>query len=122
MHKNQSSAINISITTAVRVTKRNRNRDQSLARASHISLYLSQMEKLEEVARSEGKAVAQVIREAVKRFFNKATYERDTFNFSPSLTKGAKRIYPLFSKSEWDMLGLAMQLGLELKPKEEEKE
>jgi len=59
------------------------------------------------MARKEGKASAQVIREAVKKFLNRAVYERNTFNFDASSAKGTKRIYPRFSKSDWDMLNRA---------------
>ena len=75
-----------------------------LIEASHISFYPSQMKNLEEMAEREGKATGQVIREAVKRFLNKQTFERNTFNSEASSARGTKRIYPRFSKSDWDML------------------
>jgi len=78
--------------------------DKPLIKASHVSFYPSQIKKLEEMAQKEGKATAQVIREAVKRFLNRAFYERNTFNFDALSAKGTKRIYPRFSKSDWDML------------------
>jgi len=96
--------IDISIGTTVRIRRRNPEVDKPLIKASHISFYPSQIKKLEEMARKEGKATAQVIREAVKRFLNRAIYERNTFNFDASSARGTKRIYPRFSKSDWDML------------------
>jgi hypothetical protein len=59
---------------------------------------------LEEIARKEEKVTAQVIGEAVKRFLNRRSFERNTFNFDVSSARGAKRVYPRFSKSDWDML------------------
>jgi len=56
------------------------------------------------MADSEGKAVAELIREAIKRFLGRSLYQRNPFSFSPSSTKGVKRVYPRFSKSDWDML------------------
>ena len=56
------------------------------------------------MAHSEGKAVAELIREAIKIFLGKPAYERNAFNLSPFSTKGIKRVYPRFSKSDWDML------------------
>ena len=56
------------------------------------------------MAQREGKATSQVIREAVKRLLNRRTFERNAFNFDASSAKGTKRIYPRFSKSDWDML------------------
>lgn len=69
-----------------------------------MSFYPSQIKKLEKIAQKEGKATAQVIREAVKRFLNRAIRERSTFNFDASSARGTRRIYPRFSKSDWDML------------------
>jgi len=88
----------------VKIRRRSPGVDESLIKASHVSFYPSQIKKLEEVAQREGKARAQVIREAVKRFLNRAIYERNTFNFDAHSAKGTKRIYPSFSKSDWDML------------------
>jgi len=69
-----------------------------------VSFYPSQIKKLEQMAQRDGKATAEVIREAVKRFLNRTIYERSTFNFDAPSAKGTKRIYPSFSKSDWDML------------------
>jgi len=44
------------------------------------------------------------VREAVKRFLNRQTFERNAFNFDTSSTRGTKRIYPRFSKTDWDIL------------------
>jgi len=96
--------INVSITTAVRITRRNYKKGQPFIRASYVSLYPSQVRKLKEVADSEGKAVAELIREAVKKFVDKPAHERNAFSFSPCSTKGVKRIYPRIAKSDWDTL------------------
>jgi len=103
-NKNQNSVINIPISTSVRIIKRNRSKDQPLIKASHVSFYPSQIKNLEKIAQEEGKATAQVIRETVRRFLNKGTFERNTFNFHVPSARGTKRIYPRFSKSDWDML------------------
>jgi len=104
MHKNQNSVISISIGTTVKIKRRSPEVNKPPIKASHVSFYPSQIKKLEEMARKEGKATAQVIREAVKKFLNRAIYERDTFNFDASSARGTKRVYPRFSKSDWDML------------------
>lgn len=104
MHKNQNSVISISIGTTVKIRRRSRDVDKPLIKASHVSLYPSQIRVLEEIAEKEGKARAQVIREAVRRFLNRRTFRRDTFNFDASSAKGIRRVYPCFSKSDWDML------------------
>jgi len=103
-HKNLTPPINISIATAVRITRRNYNKGQPFIRASYVSLYPSQIRKLKEMADSEGKAVAELIREAIRRFLGKSLYERNPFSFNPSSTKGVKRVYPRFSKPDWDIL------------------
>jgi len=59
------------------------------------------------MARKEGKATAEVMREAVKRFLNRRAFKRHTLNFDASSARGTKRIYPRFSKSDWDMLNRA---------------
>jgi len=56
------------------------------------------------VADSEGTAVAELIREAIKKFLGKPAYERNAFSFSPSSTRGVERIYPRIAKSDWDRL------------------
>ncbi len=104
MHKKQNSVISISIGTTVKIRRRDPNVDKPLVKTSHVSFYPSQIKKLEQIAQREGKATAQLIREAVTRFLNKRTFERRTFNFDASSAKGTKRIYPCFSKSDWDML------------------
>ena len=104
MHKNESSIINIAIGVAVKIRRRSQEVDKPLIKASYVSFYPSQMKNLEEMARKQGKATAQVIREAVKRFLNKRTFKRNTFNFDASSVRGTKRVYPRFSKSDWDML------------------
>jgi len=88
----------------VKIRRRSSEVDKPLIKASHVSFYPSQIKKLEEMAKREGKARAQVIREAVKRFLDRSTFERNTFNFDAHSAKGTKRIYPSFSKSDWDML------------------
>jgi len=88
----------------VKIRRRSPEVDKPLIKASHVSFYPSQIKKLEEMARKEGKATAQLIREVVKRFLNRRTFERNTFNFDAHSARGIKRIYPSFSKSDWDML------------------
>jgi len=88
----------------VKIRRRSPELDKPLIKASHVSFYPSQIKKLENIAQREGKATAQVIREAVKRFLNRRTFERNTFNFDASSARGTGRIYPRFSKSDWDML------------------
>jgi predicted DNA-binding protein len=63
-----------------------------------------QLKKLEKLTQREGRAKAQVIREAVRRFLNRRTSGKNAFNFDASSAKGEKRIYPRFSKSDRDML------------------
>jgi len=104
VHKSQSSAISVNIATRVKIRRRSPRSDKPLIKASHVSFYPSQIKNLEKIAQEEGKATAQVIREAVKRFLNKGTFERNTFNFHVPSVRGTKRIYPRFSKSDWDML------------------
>ena len=89
---------------AVEIRRQSPRGDKPLVKASHVHFYPSQIKKLEEMARGEGKATAQVIREAVRRFLNRQTFERNTFNFDASSAKSTKRVYPLISKSDWDML------------------
>jgi len=104
MHKNQSSVINISVGTTVKIRRRSPEVDRPVVKASYVSFFPSRIKKLENIAQREGKATAQVIREAVKRFLSRALYERSTFNFDASSARGTKRIYPRFSESDWDML------------------
>jgi L-arabinose isomerase len=85
--------IDISIGTTVKIRRRSPEVDKPLIKTSHVSLYRLQIKKLEEMARKEGKATAQLIRDAVKRFLNKGTFERNTFNFDASSAKGMKRVY-----------------------------
>jgi len=89
---------------AVAVRRRSSEVDKPLIKASHVSFYSSEIKKLEQMAQRDGKARTQVIREAVKRFLNRRTFERNTFNFDAHSPKGIKRIYPSFSKSDWDIL------------------
>jgi predicted DNA-binding protein len=107
VHKSQSSAITVNIATRVKIRRRSPRVDKPLIKASHVSFYPSQIKKLEKIAQKEGKATAQVIREAVKRFLNRAICERSIFNFDASSARDTRRIYPRFSKSEWDMLNRA---------------
>jgi len=88
----------------VKIRRRSPELDKPLIKASHVSFYPSEIKKLEQMAQRDGKATAQVIREAVKRFLNRPTFGRNIFNFDASSAKGTKRIYPSFSKSDWDML------------------
>jgi len=104
MHKNRNGVIGISIGTIVKIRRRSPKVGKSLIKASHVSFYPSQIKKLEKIAQKEEKTTSQVIREAVKRFLNRAIYERNTFNFDASSARGTGRIYPRFSKSDWDML------------------
>ena len=104
MHKNRSNVIDISIGTTVRIRRRSPSVDKPLIKASHVNLYPSQIKKLEKVAQREGRAKAQVIREAVRIFLNRPVFETNTFNFDAGSAKGTKRIYPCFSKSDWDVL------------------
>jgi len=107
MHKNQNSVINISIGTTVKIRRRSPSVDKPLIKASHVSLYPSQIKKLEKIEQRQGKARAQIVREAVRRFLNGRTFERNTFNFDAFSARGTKRVYPCFSKSDWDMLNRA---------------
>ncbi len=104
MHKNSNSVISLNIGTKVKIRRRSLEINKPLIKASHVSFYPSQMKKLEEVAQREGRAKAEVIREAVRRFLNRAIYERNTFNFDALSARGTKRLYPCFSKSDWDRL------------------
>ncbi len=72
MHKNRNGVIGISIGTIVKIRRRSPKVGKSLIKASHVSFYPSQIKKLEKIAQKEGKTTAQVIREAVKRFLNRA--------------------------------------------------
>ena len=105
-HKNLTPPINISITTAVRITRRHyvKGSSQPFIRASYVSLYPPQITKLKQVAQSEGKAVTELIREAIKRFLGKPAYERNAFTLSPFSTEGVKRVYPRIAKTDWDAL------------------
>jgi len=82
----------------VKIRRRSPELDKPLIKASHVSFYPSQIKKLEKIAQREGKAIAQVIREAVKRFLNRGTCKRSTFNFDVRSVRGTKGIYPRFSK------------------------
>jgi predicted DNA-binding protein len=104
MHKNGDSVISISIGTKVKIRRRSLEINKPLIKASHVSFYPSQMKKLEEVAQREGRAKAEVIREVVRRFLTRPTFERNTFNFDAGSAKGTERIYPCFSKSDWKIL------------------
>lgn len=88
----------------MKIRRRSSELETPLIKASHVSLYPSQIKNLEKIAQREGKATAQIIRDAVRIFLNRRTSERNTFNFDAHSAKGTKRIYPSFSKSEWDML------------------
>jgi len=88
----------------VKIGRRSPNIGKPFVKTSRINLYSSQIKKLEKIAQREGKARVQVVREAVKRFLGKRTFERNTFNFNAPSAKGTKGIYPRFSKSDWDML------------------
>jgi len=94
----------ISIGTTVKIRKRSPESPKPLIKTSHVSLYPSQIKKLEKMARKERKATAQVIRKAIRRFLTRQILERNTFNFNASSARGTRSIYPLFSKSDWDML------------------
>lgn len=69
-----------------------------------MSLYPSQIKKLKEMARREGKTASEVMREAVKGFLDRGLYERNTFNLDSSWARGTQRVYPRFSKVDWDRL------------------
>ena len=88
----------------MKIRRRNPELDKPFIKASHVSFYPSEIKKLEQMAQREGKATAQVIREAVKRFLNKQTFERNIFNFDTPSARGTKRVYPRFSKSDWNIL------------------
>jgi len=76
MHKNLNAVIGISIGTIVKIRQRSPEAGKLLIKASYVSFFPSRIKKLENIAQREGKATAQVIREAVKRFLNKRTFER----------------------------------------------
>jgi hypothetical protein len=67
MHKNQSSVINISVGTTVRIRGRSPEVDKSLIKTSHLSFYPAQIKNLEKVAQREGKAAAQVYKRGDKK-------------------------------------------------------
>jgi len=56
------------------------------------------------MARREGKTASEVMREAVRAFLDRGLYDRSTCNLDNSWVRGTKRIYPRFSKSDWDTL------------------
>jgi hypothetical protein len=55
MHKNGDSVISINIGTTVKIRPRSPGIDKPLIKASHVSLYLSQIKKLEKIAQREAK-------------------------------------------------------------------
>jgi len=56
------------------------------------------------MARREGKTASEVMREAVRAFLDRGLYERNTCNLDKSWVRSTKRVYPRFSKSDWDTL------------------
>ena len=101
-NKSKYSIVTLVIGTAITIRKREANENCSFVRNPHVSLYPSQIRRLKDIARRDGKRLTQLVREAVGAFLNKRTYERSTFNFSPPRTKALRRIYPLLPKSVWD--------------------
>ena len=56
------------------------------------------------MADSEGRAVTELIREAVKGFLGRPVHERNVFNLSSSSAEGVTRVYPRLRESDWDAL------------------